>query len=428
MPRNGSGIYSLPAGQPVVTGTVIDSTVFNTFTADVATALTNSLAKNGETTPTQNIPMGTMKITGLGDATQAKDAMNRDASDARYARLGAANTFTGDVQIDATAPSLVLRESDAAADNRFWDFRLQSEQFEARVVNDAFGASATWMTVARTNNTVDSIALAATAITLNGVNITDYARLSQANTFAGAVQVSSVQPELRLYETDAAANNRLWGILAEGEQLRFRLIDDAVTTALDWLVVDRTANTRDSIALTATTVTVNGQNILVASSSLNASNLGSGTVPDARFPATLPAVSGANLTTLNAGNLASGTVPSARITSLDSGTTVNSALIGYRSIPRSTTTTTIAIGDLGRCIAVSAAIAIPASVFAAGDAISVYNDSASSINITIAAGTLRLAGTTSTGTRALAPRGLATLWFNVGGATPEVIASGAGVS
>ena len=51
---------------------------------------------------------------------------------------------------------------------------------------------------------------------------------------------------------------------------------------------------------------------LNSSSSLNASNLTSGTVPDARFPATLPAVSGVNLTSLNASNLGSGTVPDAR--------------------------------------------------------------------------------------------------------------------
>ena len=44
----------------------------------------------------------------------------------------------------------------------------------------------------------------------------------------------------------------------------------------------------------------------------NASNLASGTVPDARFT-TLPAVSGANLTNLTAGNLSSGTVPTARL-------------------------------------------------------------------------------------------------------------------
>lgn len=48
---------------------------------------------------------------------------------------------------------------------------------------------------------------------------------------------------------------------------------------------------------------------------LSASNLTSGTVPDARFPATLPAASGANLTSLPAGNL-TGTVADARISTL----------------------------------------------------------------------------------------------------------------
>ena len=50
-----------------------------------------------------------------------------------------------------------------------------------------------------------------------------------------------------------------------------------------------------------------------ALTNLNADNLASGTLPDARFPATLPAVSGANLTNLDASDLASGTVPIARI-------------------------------------------------------------------------------------------------------------------
>ena len=46
---------------------------------------------------------------------------------------------------------------------------------------------------------------------------------------------------------------------------------------------------------------------------LNANQLTGGTVPDARFPATLPAVSGVNLTALNATNLGSGTVPVLRL-------------------------------------------------------------------------------------------------------------------
>ena len=48
---------------------------------------------------------------------------------------------------------------------------------------------------------------------------------------------------------------------------------------------------------------------------LSASNLTSGTLPDARFPATLPAVSAANLTSIPAGNL-TGTVADARISAL----------------------------------------------------------------------------------------------------------------
>jgi hypothetical protein len=52
---------------------------------------------------------------------------------------------------------------------------------------------------------------------------------------------------------------------------------------------------------------------------LNATNLTSGTVPDARFPATLPAANGSALTNLNATALTSGTIPAARISSLPAG-------------------------------------------------------------------------------------------------------------
>ena len=60
--------------------------------------------------------------------------------------------------------------------------------------------------------------------------------------------------------------------------------------------------------------------------SLSATNLVSGTVPDARFPATLPAVSGANLTSLNASNIASGTIAAARVATLNQDTTGTAAL------------------------------------------------------------------------------------------------------
>jgi len=58
MSRNGSGTYTLPAGNPVVTGTTISSTWANNSLSDIATALTQSLAKDGQTVPTANIPLG----------------------------------------------------------------------------------------------------------------------------------------------------------------------------------------------------------------------------------------------------------------------------------------------------------------------------------------------------------------------------------
>jgi len=48
-------------------------------------------------------------------------------------------------------------------------------------------------------------------------------------------------------------------------------------------------------------------------STRSASDLSSGTLPDARFPATLPSLSGVNLANLNASNIGSGIVPPARL-------------------------------------------------------------------------------------------------------------------
>lgn len=76
MSRNGSGTYSLPAGNPVVTGTTISSTWANNTLNDMANALTDSLAADGQTTATGNLQMGNNKIVDLDDGTDAGDAVN----------------------------------------------------------------------------------------------------------------------------------------------------------------------------------------------------------------------------------------------------------------------------------------------------------------------------------------------------------------
>ena len=74
MSRNGSGVYSLPAGNPVVTNTTISSTWANNTLADMSTALTGSVAADGQTPITGNLQMGSNRITGLADGIASTDA------------------------------------------------------------------------------------------------------------------------------------------------------------------------------------------------------------------------------------------------------------------------------------------------------------------------------------------------------------------
>ena len=76
MSRNGSGVYSLPAGNPVVTGTTISSSAFNNTMNDIATALTGSVAADGQTPMSGPLAMGNNKITGLATGTTTNDAVN----------------------------------------------------------------------------------------------------------------------------------------------------------------------------------------------------------------------------------------------------------------------------------------------------------------------------------------------------------------
>ena len=75
MSRNGSGTYSLPAGNPVVPATTISTTWANSTLTDIATALTGSVAADGQTPMSGNLVMGNNKVTGLADGTGATDAV-----------------------------------------------------------------------------------------------------------------------------------------------------------------------------------------------------------------------------------------------------------------------------------------------------------------------------------------------------------------
>jgi hypothetical protein len=96
----------------------------------------------------------------------------------------------------------------------------------------------------------------------------------------------------------------------------------------------------------------------------------------------------------------------------------------FFGVPQSSNTTA-AVSDVGKCINATGTITVPNSVFSAGHVFSIYNNSGSSITISAGVTTMRLAGTATTGSRTLAQRGLATVWFESG---TECVVGGPGVS
>ena len=89
MSRNGSGTYTLPAGNPVVTGTTITTTWANTTLSDIASSLTGSVAADGQTPMSGNLNMGNNKAINVADPTSAQDASTKAYTDSAITTAGA---------------------------------------------------------------------------------------------------------------------------------------------------------------------------------------------------------------------------------------------------------------------------------------------------------------------------------------------------
>ena len=91
MPRDGSGNYTLPAGNPVITGTTIDVVWANPTMADVATALTDSLSRTGSggmLVPFLNAD-GSVALPGISFVNEPSSGIYRAAAnDIRFSVAG----------------------------------------------------------------------------------------------------------------------------------------------------------------------------------------------------------------------------------------------------------------------------------------------------------------------------------------------------
>ena len=178
MSYNGSGVFQInTTGQPVVAGTVISSTAFNALTSDLATGLSTAITKDGQTTPTANIPMAGFKITGLGAATVGTDAVQYGQIQSNTDKLV---TVSGtDTLIGSVTPALT-----AYAAGNLFSFVVANTNTGAVTINiDGVGSKA----ITRTGSTAlvagDMVAGQAVLIEYDGTRF----QLLNGNSFTNLV-------------------------------------------------------------------------------------------------------------------------------------------------------------------------------------------------------------------------------------------------
>ena len=154
---------------------------------------------------------------------------------------------------------------------------------------------------AASTNTVNTTTNLATTTATNSVTVTsstgNNATISEATSSAAGVMSTAHHDKLDGIESGATADQTKSDIDALGIAA-----STAATLATARTIAGVSFDGSANISLNNNAIT-NGAGYVTSSiiNSLNASNLSSGTIPDARFPATLPAIDGSNLTGISAG-------------------------------------------------------------------------------------------------------------------------------
>jgi len=131
MPRDGGGTYTLPAGNPVISGTIIETVWANPTMSDIAAALTDSLSRTGSggmLVPFQNAD-GTVNLPGITWANQQNMGFYRPGLDEMRVSVAAVDKarWTSDANdpMDIFVGGMwvaVLNEGGSYALTGDWDF------------------------------------------------------------------------------------------------------------------------------------------------------------------------------------------------------------------------------------------------------------------------------------------------------------------
>lgn len=468
MPRNSGGTYSLPAGNPVVTGASVSSTVHNNTLNDITSEMTDSLSRSNKGAMLAQLQLfaGTVGVPGLAFGSDTDMGFYYSAAGITKFSVAGVELLelaANKLKIGGTAPAFQWNESDAAADNKLWNAIATGEEFKLQVLTDALTAT-DFMTVTRTAGVVDNINLVATAVQANGSAVATAATVLSltGGTLTGALTIGAAEPLFFLNETDAAANNRLWSIRATSEAFALSVWNDAIDTTAAFFSANRTANTVDDVNILATTINFVGALVGSSTMSLGGALTLSSTIPRIIFTETdagtdekswefrasggdfflytdtdAGSASGTPLTITRtgtvvdaitfaatdivvSGNLQLGNATDTTLARIAAGrVSIEGLEIGYKHIPQNSQANsyTAVLADSGKHLyrasgsAAAQTWTIPSNASVAydvGTVLTFVNMSANSVSIAITTDTMNLAGAGTTGTRTLAQYGVAT--------------------
>jgi len=404
MSYNGTGTFNInTAGQPVVSGTTITSTAFNLLTADLATGLTTALTKDGQTTPTANIPMGTYKITGLGAGTSATDA-------AQYGQLQAGATTLATVTGTDTLVGTLTPTLTAYVAGNLFSFVAANTNTGATTINiNSLGAKSITKQGLTALAAGDIVSGQISLIEYDGtrfqlINPTNVSSISFGST--GLTPATATSGVVSVAGTLAVANGGT-GLTSgtSGGVLYYSaagtLASSSALTA-NALVIGGGAGVAPSVTTTAAgALTFLGTPSSANLAALLTDETGSGAAVFATSPTLVTPILG----TPTSGNLSSCTAD-------------GTDQVGFKNIPQNAQTGsyTLVLADSGKHVyhasgAGAATYTIPAATSVAypiGTAVTFINLSATSVSIAITTDTMYLSGAGTTGTRTLAQYGTAT--------------------
>ena len=209
-------------------------------------------------------------------ATYTTSALSVENANPQIADAGG---LFGATYLAASAYKFVLKTS---ADVEVWTQDNIENATATNIVNADISASA---------------AIAWSKISKVGSSLSDLTTRSAAALSSGSIPDGRV-PSSAVTQHQTAlsiAGSQLTGTIASAVQDNITRLGTIASGTVPWANVSKTGSS------------------LADLTTKSASELSSGTLPDARFPATLPAASGVNLTALNASAVASGTLAQARL-------------------------------------------------------------------------------------------------------------------